>query len=58
MMSVFNGVMTGVLLLIFVGIWIWAWSSRNKESFDKLSKLPLEEDPSENPDSLGEKNNE
>ncbi len=55
MMTTINGVMTGVLLVLFVGIWIWAWSSRNKKSFDEMSKLPLEDGGSENPDSTGEK---
>ncbi len=55
MMGVINGVMTGVLLILFIAIWVWAWSSRNKTAFDELSKLPLEEDSSVNPDSPGEK---
>ncbi len=43
MMSTINGLMTGVLLILFVGIWFWAWSSRRKESFDEMAKLPLED---------------
>lgn len=58
MMGVINGVITGVLLILFVALWVWAWSSRNKEAFDELAKLPLEEEQSVNPDSPGEKNHE
>ncbi len=42
MISIFNGVMTGVLIVIFLGIWVWAWSSRNKSKFDYMAQLPLE----------------
>ena len=58
MMTLFNGVMTGVLIVVFIAIWIWAWSSKNKEAFDDLSKLPLNDGSSINPDSAGEKNHE
>jgi cytochrome c oxidase cbb3-type subunit 4 len=43
-MNTINGLLTGLLLIIFLGIWLWAWSSRNKEKFDAMSKLPLEEE--------------
>ena len=43
MMNTINGLMTGLLLIIFIGIWIWAWSSRNKDVFDSMSRLPLED---------------
>lgn len=43
MMTTINGVLTGILLVLFVGIWIWAWSGRNKKSFDEMSRLPLED---------------
>jgi cytochrome c oxidase cbb3-type subunit 4 len=44
-----NGIITGVLIILFVGIWIWAWSRKNKKQFDLMARLPLEEeaDPSE-----------
>ena len=44
MMNVFNGVMTGVLLVLFIGIWVWAWSSRNRQKFDEMAHLPLQDD--------------
>lgn len=44
MMGVLSGVMTTVLIVIFVGIWGWAWSKRNKSTFDTMAQLPLQDD--------------
>lgn len=44
MMGTINGLMTLVLIILFIGIWVWAWSSRNRDKFDRMSRLPLEED--------------
>ncbi len=43
MMGIVNGIMTAVLLVLFVGIWIWAWSKRNKATFDEMANLPLQD---------------
>lgn len=42
-MNVVNGVMTGVLLVLFIGIWVWAWSGRNRKNFDEMANLPLQD---------------
>jgi len=39
-----SGLMTGLLLILFIGICIWSWSGKRKESFDRMASLPLEED--------------
>jgi len=39
-----SGIMTALLLIMFVGICVWSWSSRRKPAFDEMSKLPLEDD--------------
>ena len=39
-----SGVITAVLLVLFIGGWIWAWSPRRKTDFDAAAKLPLAED--------------
>ena len=39
-----RGALLVLLILGFVGIWAWAWSRKRKESFDAMSRLPLEED--------------
>ena len=41
--QIFNGLMTGLLLIIFVGICLWSWSSKRKDSFDRMAHLPLED---------------
>ena len=45
MIGLINGILTALLLVVFVGIWIWAWSSKNKETFDSMARLPLEDQP-------------
>ena len=39
-----RGVLTVILMIAFLGLVIWAWSSKRKDTFDKLSQMPLEED--------------
>ncbi|HEY5803818.1 MAG TPA: cbb3-type cytochrome c oxidase subunit 3 [Lysobacter sp.] len=38
-----SGIITAVLLVLFVGGWIWAWSPRRKPEFDAAAQLPLDE---------------
>ena len=38
-----SGIITTILLLLFIGGWVWAWSPARKADFDEASKLPLEE---------------
>lgn len=45
MMGTISGVMTAILLVLFIGIWVWAWSGRNKDKYEAMAKLPLEEEP-------------
>ena len=45
MIGLINGLLTALLIVIFVGIWVWAWSSKNKETFDTMAQLPLEDQP-------------
>jgi len=40
-----SGVVTAILVVLFVGIWVWAWSSRRKKQFEQMARMPLEEDP-------------
>lgn len=39
-----RGLITLVLMLVFIGIVIWAWSSKRKKDFEEAARLPLEED--------------
>lgn len=37
------GVITLILFATFVGIWIWAWRKRHRDTFNALSRLPMED---------------
>lgn len=41
----FSGVITLVLMAVFIGIWIWAWRARHKKTFDRMARLPMEDTP-------------
>lgn len=38
------GVIILVLMLSFIGIWIWAWLPFHKGNFERLARLPLDDD--------------
>lgn len=37
-----SGIVTAVLLVLFVAGWVWAWSPKRKNEFDAAARLPLE----------------
>ena len=43
----FSGIVTTILLVLFVGGWIWAWSPRRKGDFDAAARLQLDEETKE-----------
>jgi cytochrome c oxidase cbb3-type subunit 4 len=42
-----SGIVTTVLLVLFVAGWVWAWSPKRKNEFDAAARLPLESDHKE-----------
>ena len=38
------GIVTAVLLAMFIGGWAWAWSPRRRDAFDRAARVPLRED--------------
>ena len=44
-----SGIVTVVLLVLFVTGWIWAWSPRRKRAFDEAAQLPLEDEVEDQP---------
>ena len=44
----FRGIITGLLIIAFLGLTLWAYSKRRKPDFDEAANLPFadEEDPS------------
>ena len=39
----FLGVVTLVVMIVFLAIWAWAWLPHHKGKFDELAKLPLDD---------------
>ena len=39
-----SGIVTAVLLVLFLVGWAWAWSPKRKAHFDAAARLPLDED--------------
>ena len=42
-----SGIITTILLLLFLAGWAWAWSPRRKRDFDEAASLPLDPDSHE-----------
>ncbi|WP_027960203.1 CcoQ/FixQ family Cbb3-type cytochrome c oxidase assembly chaperone [Halomonas halodenitrificans] len=46
-----SGIVTGILILVFIGITVWAYSKRRKPDFDEAANLPFaDDDPQQNRD--------
>ncbi len=46
--NVLRGVMTALLIVIFIGLFFWAFSKKRKVDFDEAASLPFvgdDEDP-------------
>lgn len=42
-----SGIVTSILLLLFLAGWAWAWSPRRKADFDAAAKLALDDESRE-----------
>ena len=42
-----SGLISLVLLLLFVAGWLWVWSPKRRAVFDAAARLPLEESQGE-----------
>ena len=42
-----TGIITGLLIVLFLAGWAWAWSPRRKQGFDEAARLPLSDDQME-----------
>ena len=43
------GIVTALLLALFIGGWAWAWSPRCRDAFDRAARMPLREDEEDAP---------
>lgn len=39
-----SGIVTSLLLVLFIAGWIWAWRPARKADFDAAAQLPLNDD--------------
>ncbi len=39
-----SGIVTLVLLVLFVGAWAWLWRPSRKQHFDAASRIPLDDE--------------
>ena len=39
-----SGIITTLLLLLFVGLWIWAWQPRLRSGFEQTARLAVDDD--------------
>lgn len=38
-----SGIVTTVLLLLFVGLWVWAWQPRLRSGFEAAARLAVDD---------------
>lgn len=38
-----SGIITSILLVVFLAGWAWAWSPRRRADFDAAARLPLDD---------------
>jgi cytochrome c oxidase cbb3-type subunit 4 len=43
-MGFIRGLMTLILMALFIGLWFWSWSKKRSAEFDAASRLPLGDD--------------
>jgi cytochrome c oxidase cbb3-type subunit 4 len=43
--NTFRGIVTGVLLVLFLCLIGWAWSRKRASAFEAAARAPLEEEP-------------
>ncbi len=41
--DLFRGLVTAVLLILFVALIAWTWSQKRNNTFDEAARMPLEE---------------
>lgn len=45
MIDIIRGLITLVLMILFIAYALWAWSNGPRKDFERMARLPLEEDP-------------
>jgi len=42
--GLFRGLITVILLILFIGLWFWSWSKKRGVEYEAASRVPLEDD--------------
>ena len=42
--GIVRGLITAILVGLFLGIWAWSWSRKRRADFDAAAQLPLGDD--------------
>jgi len=42
--GVLRGLITAVIMVLFIGIWMWSWSRKRRSDFDAAAQMPLDDD--------------
>lgn len=53
-----SGIITAILLVLFIAGWIWAWSPKRKQAFDAAAQLPLDDQEPVASQTAGNRNKE
>ena len=43
-MGTVRGLLTAILLVLFIGLVAWTWSRKRKPAYDEAANLPLDDD--------------
>jgi len=43
-LGLIRGLITAILLVLFIGLWIYSWSRKRSNVYEAASQLPLEDD--------------
>ena len=42
--GLFQGLITAVLLVLFIGLWVRTWSKKRNKEYDAAAQMPLADD--------------
>ena len=42
-----SGIVTAILIVLFLGVCVWAWSPRRRHEFEAAARTPLETEDAE-----------
>ena len=40
-LNLVRGILTALLLILFIGLWAWAWSRKREAAFNEAANLPF-----------------